>query len=148
MDADYELPKHNASDEEIQRIFQTAKVIAVVGLSRQHDKDSYQVASYLQEHGFRIVPVNPKTHEILNEKSYARLEDIPEKVDVVNIFRKAEDVAEIVESAIAVEAKVVWTQVGIVDNIAADRAREAGLQVVMDKCMMTEHRKYEIDTSL
>ena len=148
MDENYELPKHNASDEVLRKIFQSAHVIAVVGLSTHHDRPSYQVASYLKERGYWIIPVNPKAQEILNETSYPRLEDVPEKIDVVNIFRKSEDVGEIVESAIAVGAKVIWMQEHIVHNVAADRALEHGLEVVMDKCMMKEHRKYEVDTSL
>ena len=148
MNMDYELPKHNASDKEIRDIFRFAKVIAVVGLSRHHEAPSYKVASYLQEHGFRIIPVHPKAKEILNETVYSRLEDAPEKIDVVNVFRKAEDVPTIVESAIAIEAQVIWLQERIVHNIAAARARKAGLTVVMDKCMMKEHKKYEIDISL
>ncbi len=148
MDADYELPKHNVSDEDLQHILQTARVIAVVGLSRNHEADSYQVASYLQEHGYRIIPVHPRVKEILNEKCYDRLEDIPEKVDVVNVFRRSEEVAGIIESSIAIGAKTVWTQKRIVDNVAAIRAIEAGLQTVMNKCVMKEHKRYEIDISL
>ena len=148
MDTDYELPKHNASDEDIQQIFRSAKVIVIVGLSRNHEADSYRVASYLQEHGFRIIPVHPKVKEILSEKCYDRLEDVHEKIDVVNVFRKPEEVPGIIESAIAIGAKVVWTQEKIVHNVAALRAVEAGLQTVMDKCIMKEHKKYEIDISL
>lgn len=148
MEADYDLPKHNASEKDIRRILRSMKMVAVVGLSRHHEKDSYRVASYLQERGYRIIPVNPNAREILNEKCYSRLEDIPERVDIVNIFRKAEDVGEVVESAIAIGAKVIWTQERIVHNVAADRALESGLEVVMDKCLMNEHVKYKIDTSL
>ena len=148
MDEKYGLPVFNATDEDIQHIFQSTKVIAVVGLSRHHEAASYQVASYLQERGFRVIPVRPKSDEILDEKVYASLEEIPGEIDIVNIFRKPEDVGEVVDSAIAVRAKVVWMQERIVDNIAAAKAHEAGLAVVMDKCIMKEYKKYKIDTSL
>ncbi|MCK5179934.1 MAG: CoA-binding protein [Candidatus Omnitrophica bacterium] len=148
MDKNYDVPEYNATDEDIRRIFQSSKVIAVVGLSRHHEADSYRVASYLQEHGFRIIPVRLKAKEILNEKSYASLEEVPEKIDVVNIFRKPEDVGEVVDSAIAIGAKTVWMQEGIVHNVAAAKAHEAGLTVVMDRCLMKEYKKYGIDTSL
>ncbi len=148
MDENYEAPKYNANDENIHCMFQSAKVIAVVGLSRSHEADSYRVAAYLQEHGYRVIPVRPKAKEILSEKCYQHLQDVPGKVDIVNVFRGPEEVAGIVESAIAIGAKAVWTQEKIVDNIAAIRAHEAGLQTIMDKCIMKEHKKYVIDISL
>lgn len=148
MAINFELPAYQADDKEIRKIMQEMQVIAVVGISRSHEAPSYRVASYLQEHGFRIIPVRPKTEELLNEKCYATLEEVPERIDVVNIFRKPEDVLPIVDSAIAVGAKVVWMQERIVNNVAATRAHEAGLTIVMDKCIMKEHKKYEIDISL
>lgn len=148
MDWNYDVSEYNASDEDIRNIFQSAKVIAVVGLSRHHEADSYRVAAYLQDHGFRIIPVKPRAGAILHERAYASLEQVPEKIDIVDIFRKADEVPGIVDSAITVGAQVVWTQERIVHNAAAEKAHEAGLVVVMDKCIMKEHRKYEIDTSL
>src|SRR5438094_956991 len=121
-----ELPRENATLEEMREILRTAKTVAVVGLSDKPDRDSYRVARYLQSAGYRIIPVNPAVKEVLGEKAHASLRDVPEKVDVVDIFRKPDAVPEIVEDAIAVGAKVVWMQDGIVHNDAADRARAAG----------------------
>ena len=148
MDENYELSKYNVSKEDIHEIFQKVKVIAVVGLSRNHEADSHMVAFYLQDHGYRVIPVYPKVKEILNEKCYDRLEDIPEKVHIVNVFRRSEEVPAIVESAITIGAKIVWTQEGIVHKEAAIRANEAGLKTVMGKCIMKEHKRYEIDISI
>ena len=135
-----EVPRHGASREEIARLLKSARTVAVVGLSDKPDRDSYQVAAYLQERGYRIVPVNPAVREVLGEKAYARLQDVPEKIDVVDVFRRADAVPGIVEDAIAVGAKVVWMQEGIVHNAAAERARAAGLAVVMNRCALKEHR--------
>jgi hypothetical protein len=99
------------------------------------------VSAYMQRSGYRIIPVNPQETEVLGERSYARLEDVPEKIDIVNVFRRPEYTPEVVESAIKVGAKVVWMQEGVVNEAAAARAREAGLDVVMDKCILKEHRK-------
>lgn len=134
-----EMPLQNASSEEIRDILRTARTIAVVGLSDKPDRDSYRVAAYLQRAGYRIIPVNPAVGEVLGEKSYAGLRDVPEKIDVVDVFRRADAVPGIVADAIAVGAKVVWMQDGIVHNEAADQARAAGLRVVMSKCMLREH---------
>jgi predicted CoA-binding protein len=136
-----ETPLHNATSEEILDILKNTKVIAVVGLSDKPDRDSYQVARYLQSAGYRIIPVNPAVKEVLSEKSYASLPDVPEKIDLVDIFRKPEAVPQIVDEAIAVGAKVIWMQEGIVHNAAADKARAAGLRVVMNKCLLKEHHK-------
>ncbi|MCS6860618.1 MAG: CoA-binding protein [Abditibacteriales bacterium] len=140
-----EVPRKNATDEEVRQILSEANVVAIVGLSDEPTRDSYRVASYLREHGYRIIPVNPHVTEVLGEKSYPSLLEVPEKVDVVDIFRKPEAVPAIVDAAIAVGAKVVWMQEGIVHNASADKARAAGLQVVMNKCMMKEHRKVARD---
>src|SRR5688500_7467627 len=118
--------------EELQQILATAKTIAVVGLSDKPDRPSHAIPAYLQEEGYRIIPVNPKLSEVLGEKAYASLRDIPVPVDIVDIFRRAEDVPPIVEDAIAIGAKVVWMQMGIVNEEAAARAEAAGLTVVMD----------------
>ncbi|MEO8356242.1 MAG: CoA-binding protein [Chloroflexota bacterium] len=129
------------SDDAIREILLSARTIASVGLSSNEEKDSYGVASYLKEQGYRIIPVNPTATEILGEKAYPDLESVPEKIDLVQVFRKPEDVPPVVDDAIRVGAKVVWMQEGIVNEEAAQKAREAGLQVVMDACMRASHRR-------
>ena len=126
--------------EQLRQILTTSKTIAVVGLSDKPDRPSHTVPAYLQQQGYRIIPVNPKLTEALGEKAYASVRDIPEPIDVVQVFRRAEDVPPIVEDAIAKGAKVVWMQLGIVNEEAAARAEAAGLQVVMDTCMGETHR--------
>lgn len=125
----------------IPAILKSSRTIAVVGLSGSPMRVSNGVAAYMQRSGYRIIPVNPQETEVLGEKSYPRLEDVPEKIDIVNVFRRPEYTPEIVESAIKVGAKTVWMQEGVVNEAAASRAREAGLEVVMDKCILKEHRK-------
>ena len=137
-----ELPRSNATPVEIHQILGTAKTIAVVGLSDKPGRDSHRVAAYLQQAGYRILPVNPNLAEVLGERAWASLRDIPIPVDVVDIFRRPDAVPEIVADAIAIGAKVVWMQDGIVHNAAADRARAAGLQVVMSRCLLREHRAW------
>jgi predicted CoA-binding protein len=122
-----------------QDILKSCKNIAVVGLSADEFKSSNRVASYMKEQGYRIIPVNPRESNILGETCYASLSDVPEKIDVVDIFRKAEDVPPVVDEAIKVGAKAVWMQEGIVNETAAQKARDAGIKVVMDKCMLKEH---------
>jgi predicted CoA-binding protein len=129
------------SDQTMKDILLSAKTIASVGLSSNQEKESYWIVAYLKEQGYRMIPVNPTADEILGEKAYPDLESIPEKIDVVQIFRKPEDVPPVVDSAIKVGAKVVWMQEGIVNKAAAQKAREAGLQVVMDACMRATHRR-------
>ena len=124
----------------VRDILEKSKVIAVVGLSPKPERDSHEVAKYLQDQGYRIVPVNPRADTILGEKSYPDLASIPEKVDVVDIFRRSDDVPSVVDQAIDIGAKAVWMQLGIVNEGAAAKAREAGLGVVMDRCMLVEHR--------
>jgi predicted CoA-binding protein len=132
----------NATPDEIRELLQRTRVIAVVGLSDKPDRPSYGVAHYMQQAGFRIVPVNPQVQgTILGEKVYASLKDIPEPIDMVDIFRRPDAVPEIVKDAIAVGAKSVWMQEGIVNNAAADDARAAGLSVVMDRCLLKEHMR-------
>ena len=126
--------------KELQQILTSTRTIAVVGLSDKTDRPSHTVAAYLQKQGYRIIPVNPNLSEVLGERAYPGLKDIPEPVDVVDIFRRAEDVPPIVEAAIAKGAKVVWMQLGIVNDAAAARAESAGLKVVMDSCMEVAHR--------
>ncbi|MCL0057628.1 CoA-binding protein [Dehalococcoidales bacterium] len=122
-------------------ILDSSQVIAVVGLSPKPDRPSYQVASYLKENGYKIIPVNPKAREILGEPSYPDLGSVPEPVDVVSIFRRPEEVPAIVEEAIKIGAKAVWMQEGVINEEAASQAKEAGLLVVMNRCMLKEHQK-------
>ena len=129
------------SGDPIGDILKKCKTIAVVGLSSNPMRPSHEVSEYMQRVGYRIIPVNPNETEVLGKKSYARLEDVPEKVDVVNIFRRAEDVPPVVDSAILVGARVVWMQLGIENEEAAEKARAAGLAVVEDACILIEHRK-------
>jgi len=124
-----------------EEILNSSRVVAVVGLSPNPDRPSYRVASYLKEQGYRIIPVNPTAKEILDEVSYPGLTSIPDTVDVVDIFRRSEEVPAIVEDAIKIGSKAVWMQEGVVNEEAAARARKAGLLVVMDKCMFKEHQK-------
>ncbi len=125
--------------EEIKAVLQNYRVVAVVGLSPRPERPSFQVARYLKEHGYRIVPVNPGQKVILGEKCYPRLPDIPFPVEVVDIFRNVEAIPAIVDEAIAIGARVVWMQQGLTEPAAARKAREAGLQVVMDRCMKIDH---------
>jgi len=127
--------------EEIEGILKEGRTVAVVGLSPKPDRPSYIVARYLQAQGYRIIPVNPNTQEILGEKAYPTLLSIPEKVDIVDIFRRPEEVPPVVEEAISIGAKVVWMQEGIVNEAAAQRAKEAGLKVVVDRCLKKEHQR-------
>jgi predicted CoA-binding protein len=129
------------NDQMMKDILLSAKTIASVGLSSNQEKESYWIVAYLKEQGYRIIPVNPTAGEILGEKAYPDLESIPEKIDVVQVFRKPEDVPPVVDSAIKIGVKVVWMQEGIVNEAAAQKARSAGLQVVMDACMRATHRR-------
>lgn len=125
----------------VTQILRSSRTIAVVGLSSRGFRPSHGVSQYLQSVGYRIIPVNPSETEVLGEKSYARLEDIPERVDIVNVFRRAEFVPQIVDSAIRIEARAVWMQEGVIHSEAAERARQAGLFVIMDACILKEHIK-------
>lgn len=127
-------------------LLKTCKTIAVVGLSSSRWRPSYGVSEYMQTSGYRIIPVNPKETEVLGEKAWATLDDVPEPVDLVNVFRQSQFVPEIVEAAIRIGARGVWMQEGVLHEEAARRAREAGLEVVMDRCILKEHRKLA-DTS-
>jgi predicted CoA-binding protein len=129
----------NPDIEQIQEIFRKYNTIAVVGLSREEDRPSNRVASYLKKVGYKIIPVNPGQKEILGEKCFASLSEIPEKVEIVDIFRRPEQVLPIVEEAIKIGAKVVWMQDGVINDQAAQKAQEAGLVVVMDRCMYRDH---------
>ncbi|HLG71569.1 MAG TPA: CoA-binding protein [Chloroflexota bacterium] len=128
-------------DDDYAEILSESKVIAVVGLSNDRFRPSWGVAHYLQQEGYRIIPVNPHETSVLGEKSYASLLDVPEKIDVVDVFRRPEFVDEVVDQAAAVGAKVVWLQRGVGTVASAQRAREAGLKVVLNQCMATELHK-------
>jgi predicted CoA-binding protein len=123
----------------LRRILRDSRVLAVVGLSADWYRPSYFAAKYMQEHGYRVIPVNPKYDVILGERCYKSLRDIPEKVDLVDIFRKTQDVMPIAEDAIAIGAKVLWQQLGVKNEAAAQKARAAGRQAVMDRCVKIEH---------
>ena len=129
------------SPDPIRELLARSKVIAVVGLSSKTHRPSYGVSRYMQSVGYRIIPVNPLEKEVLGEKSYARLEDVPVQVDIVDVFRRSEHVPPVVESSIAIGAKAVWFQEGVVHEEAAARARAAGLEVVMDRCILKEHAR-------
>ena len=129
------------SFDPVQNLLEKSRTIAVVGLSANRARASFGVAQYLQSAGYRIIPVNPNVTEVLGEKAVARLEDIREPVDVVNIFRRSERVGEVVDAAIRIGAKAVWMQEGVVDEAAAARARQAGLVVMMDSCILKEHAR-------
>jgi predicted CoA-binding protein len=133
--------KFETSTDVVTQILRGAKTIAVVGLSSNPMRASHGVAEYLKNAGYRIIPVNPNETQVLGEKAYARLEDLPERVDIVDVFRRAEEVPAVAESAIAVGAKVLWMQLGIENAEAAERARAAGLVVVEDSCLMVEHKR-------
>jgi predicted CoA-binding protein len=123
----------------LRRILRDCRVLAVVGLSADWYRPSYFAAKYMQEHGYRVIPVNPKYDSILGERCYKSLRDIPEKVDLVDIFRKTQDVMPIAEDAIAIGARVLWQQLGVKNEAAAAQARAAGLEAVMDRCVKIEH---------
>ena len=133
-------PYHKLTLQQLRPILAEGKTIAVVGISPNPARPSHSVAAYLQQQGYRIIPVNPKISEVLGEKAYASVRDIPEPVNVVDIFRRSDAVAPIVDDAIANGARVVWMQVGVIDAEAAARAQAAGLTVVMDTCMRVTHQ--------
>ena len=126
----------------IEQILKSAKTIAVVGLSSNKFRPSYGVSQYMQEQGYRIIPVNPAESEVLGEKCYTTLAAVPEPVDIVDIFRRSEFVSAIVDEAIQIGAKCIWMQEDVVNEEAAAKARAAGLDVVMDRCILKDHRQY------
>jgi hypothetical protein len=141
MSDECEFPASNASQPEIAALLKSAKTIAVVGLSPKPERPSHGVSAYMQAQGYRIIPVNPGHDELLGEKSYKSLREVPGPIDIVDIFREPSAVPEIVDQAIEKKARAVWMQEGIVHNAAAEKARAAGLTVVMNKCIYKEHRK-------
>jgi predicted CoA-binding protein len=125
----------------ISELLRDAHTIAVVGLSHKKWRSSYGVSEYMQSAGYRIIPVNPNETEVLGEKAYGTVDEIPERVDIVDIFRRSEFVPELVDAAIRKGARAVWMQEGVVHEEAAEKARAAGLTVVMDRCILKEHQK-------
>jgi predicted CoA-binding protein len=141
MDIHSELPDHNPPSDEIKGILERSKRIAIVGLSPKEKRDSHKVAKYLMENGYEIVPVNPGQKEILGQKCYKTLEDIPYPVDVADLFLNPTRVPAVLEQAINKGIGVIWMQLGVIHHEAVQKAREAGVAVVMDKCMQQEHEK-------
>lgn len=135
------MPKANASTDEMDAILRTAKSIAVVGLSANPERPSHDVTTYMKAAGYRIIPVNPGQTAIMGEKAYQRVKDIPESPDVVQLFLRPEHIPQAVDDAIEKKAKAVWMQSGIVHNESAEKARKAGITVVMNRCMKVEHRR-------
>jgi predicted CoA-binding protein len=128
------------SNDPIAELLKTAKTIAVIGLSDSPFKPSYGVSQYMQSRGYKIIPVNPQVSEVLGEKAYPSLLDVPEKIDIVDVFRRPEFVPEIVDQAIQLKVPAIWLQETVVHDAAAEKARQAGILVVMDKCILKEHR--------
>ena len=132
---------YTISAEEILDILRAPATVAVVGISDKPDRDSYQVAKYLLEQGYRVIPVNPMLETVLGQRCYPSLRDVPVYVDIVDIFRRSEAVPEIVDDAITMGARVVWMQLGVVHEEAAEKAQQAGLKVVMDRCIKRDHSR-------
>lgn len=132
----------NPDDIKIKKILTEAKTVAVVGLSAKPHRASYRVAEYMQKAGYRIIPVNPSLNqEVLGERPYPDLAAVQEKIDIVDVFRKSEDVPAVVEDALPVNPRCIWLQLGIVNDGAAARAAEKGIEVIMDLCLMVEHKR-------
>lgn len=127
--------------QSIAELLRTSRTIAVVGLSSHRWRPSYGVSEYMQAAGFRIIPVNPNETEVLGEKAYPDLESVPEPIDIVNVFRRPEFVPAIVDAAIRARARAIWMQEGVTHEEAAAKARQAGLTVIMDRCILKEHRR-------
>jgi predicted CoA-binding protein len=130
-----------SADDEIGKLLRGSKTIAVVGLSDSPLRPSHGVAAYMQSHGYRIIPVNPAVKGALGEKAVASLSEIREKIDIVDVFRRSEFVPEVVDEAIRLKVPAIWLQEGVIHEQAADKARQAGIVVVMDRCILKEHRR-------
>lgn len=135
----------NPSDNQIKEILQKSRNVAVVGLSGNSEKDSYRVARYMMEKGYKIIPVNPREDEIMGLKSYPDLTSIPEKIDIVNVFRRSEYLPSVVEEALQVGPDCIWTQLGVAEEDSAARAESRGITVVMDRCIKIEHNRLLAD---
>jgi uncharacterized protein len=127
------------SDAELRDLITSARTIAVVGLSPKEHRDSFRVAKYLQDQGYRIIPVNPNAREVLGEQAYQRLTDVPDPIDIVDVLRRPDAVDEVARDAVEVGARAIWMQIGVVNEEAAETASSAGLDVVMDRCLMVDH---------
>ena len=136
---------HRPSDQRLRSILTEARTVAVVGLSSKAHRPSNEVASYLQGQGYRVIPVNPNEEEVLGEKAYPSLLDVPERVDIVDVFRRSEHTPEVARCAVRIGANVLWLQLGIANDAARKIAEDGGLDVIMDLCMMTTHRRLGID---
>lgn len=130
--------------ETIKRILDECRTIAVVGLSSKPTRPSHDVTAYMQRAGYRIIPVNPNEREVLGEKAYASLAEVPERIDLVDVFRRSEEAGAAVDEALTIGAKAVWLQEGVIDDAAAQRALDAGLLVVMDRCWLKEHARRRV----
>jgi predicted CoA-binding protein len=131
----------NPDDEAIRRLLEKVRRIAVVGLSPKPHRDSHRVARYLLESGYEIVPVYPREEQILGQRVYRRVQDVPGAVDLVDVFRRSEELPEVIDDALAARAGALWLQLGCIDESGARRAQDAGLTVVMDRCLMVEHAR-------
>ena len=131
----------NPSDEEIKKILSNYKTVAVIGMSKNPEKDAYRIPEYLKNKGYRVIPVNPSADEILGEKAFKKLGDVPGSVDIVDVFRPSEDVPNYVEEVIAKKPKVFWLQLGIQNTSAEEKVAAAGVRVVSNRCMMAEHKR-------
>lgn len=130
-----------SNDADMIEMLREGKTIAVVGLSSKRLRPSHGVSAYMQQHGYRIIPVNPLETEVLGEKAFASLAEVPEKIGIVNVFRQPDAVPEIVDAAIALGVKYLWLQEDVIHEAAAEKARAAGMKVVMDRCILKEHRR-------
>jgi len=139
------VPNLKEDDNAMRDVLTQAKVIAVVGHSDQPERTSYRIAQFLREVGYKVYPVNPTVSEIDGQPSYVSLKDLPESVDIVNIFRRSEYLPEIVDEAIAIHAKTVWAQLGVYDELSAQKAIDAGLNMVMDACIKVEYIRLGVD---
>ena len=131
----------NPRDDEIRDILRKYKTIAVIGMSKNPEKDAYSIPAYMKMKGYRIIPVNPTKDEILGEKSYKKLSDVPGEVDIVDVFRPSEDVPNYVEDVLAKKPKVFWLQLGIENKVAEEKVASAGIKVVYNRCLMQEHKR-------
>ncbi len=136
-----DVPLKNVSDQDITRLLENSRTIAVVGISHKEERDSHRVAKYLKNHGYRIIPVNPKYKEVLGEPCYPDLKAVPDHIDIVDIFRNVDAIPGIVDEAIDVGADSVWMQLGLAHDGAAEKACNAGLSVIMDRCIKVEHSR-------
>ena len=135
------MPVQNATQQEISDILKRYKTVAVIGMSKNPEKDAYRIPEYLMKNGYQIIPVNPSAEEILGQKSYKRLADVPDEIDIVDVFRPSEDIPNYLQDVIQKKPKVFWEQLGIHNPEAEEKIASAGIKVVYDRCMLQEHQK-------